>query len=65
MLFLLLCDNCRLLLTARELVGYALYYHCYSTFEGRSMYLEDIFVCPDYRGRGIASQMLKNVASVS
>ncbi|KAM5307653.1 thialysine N-epsilon-acetyltransferase isoform 2-T3 [Glossophaga mutica] len=32
------------------LVGYGLYYFIYSTWKGRSIYLEDIYVKPEYRG---------------
>src|SRR5206468_2586938 len=36
-----------------EVVGYAIYFFTYSTFLARpSLYLEDIFVLPDMRGRG-------------
>ena len=34
-------------------VGYALYFFIYSTFEGRSSFLEDLYVKKDYRGQGI------------
>ena len=47
------------------LVGYALHYTVYSTFKGKSMYLEDIFVHPDYRGRGMGKALIKTVAKVS
>lgn len=34
-------------------VGFALYFHNFSTFTGRpGLYLEDLFVLPEYRGRG-------------
>ncbi|XP_075062247.1 thialysine N-epsilon-acetyltransferase-like [Mixophyes fleayi] len=45
-----------------HLVGYALSYPIYSTFEGRSLYLEDIYVTPEYRGKGIGSKLLTAVA---
>lgn len=34
------------------MVGYGLYYFIYSTWKGRSVYLEDIYVRPEYRGTG-------------
>uniref|UniRef100_A0A0E9VUX4 N-acetyltransferase domain-containing protein n=1 Tax=Anguilla anguilla TaxID=7936 RepID=A0A0E9VUX4_ANGAN len=34
-------------------VGYALYFYTYSTWKGRSVYLEDIYVMPEFRGKGI------------
>ncbi|KAM8834982.1 thialysine N-epsilon-acetyltransferase-like [Synchiropus picturatus] len=34
--------------------GYALYYYTYSTWSGPSLYLEDLYVKPDYRGNDAA-----------
>lgn len=49
---------------ARNLLGFALYFHNYSTFLGRSgLYLEDLFVLPAYRRRGIARALLKRLAA--
>ena len=42
-----------------EVAGYSLYFHNYSTFRCRpGMYLEDLFVRPAYRGRGIGRELL-------
>nr|XP_027802700.1 diamine acetyltransferase 2 isoform X1 [Marmota flaviventris] len=46
-------------------VGYGLYYFIYSTWKGRSIYLEDIYVMPEYRGQGIGSKIIKTVAKVA
>jgi GNAT superfamily N-acetyltransferase len=47
-------------------VGFALFYHNYSTFLGRrGMYLEDLFVVPEYRGRGIGRALLAHVAAIA
>lgn len=35
--------------------GFALYFYTYSTWEGRVLYLEDIFVPEEYRGKGIGT----------
>jgi GNAT superfamily N-acetyltransferase len=41
-------------------VGYALYFYSYSSFLGRpTLYLEDIFVLEEYRGRGIGSSLFR------
>ena len=45
--------------------GFALYFPIYSTWDGRSLYLEDIFVQPDYRGRGIGKALLIRVAALA
>lgn len=42
-----------------EVAGYSLYFHNYSTFQCRpGIYLEDLFVRPAYRGRGIGRELL-------
>uniref|UniRef100_A0A5F8HD22 Spermidine/spermine N1-acetyltransferase family member 2 n=1 Tax=Monodelphis domestica TaxID=13616 RepID=A0A5F8HD22_MONDO len=46
-------------------VGYGLYYFTYSTWTGRNVYLEDIYVMPKYRGQGIGSKIIKKVAEVA
>jgi GNAT superfamily N-acetyltransferase len=44
-------------------VGFALYFHNYSTFIGRAgLYLEDLFVLPEWRRRGIGRALLRHVA---
>lgn len=43
--------------------GYAVCYHTYSTFLARPrMFLEDLFVLPDYRGRSVGSALFRAVA---
>ncbi len=46
------------------IIGYALYFFIYSTFDGRSSYLEDIFVTEQQRGKGIGTSLWKFVAKV-
>lgn len=49
-----------------EPVGFALYFHNYSTFLARrGLYLEDLFVLPAWRGRGIGKRLLAHVARVA
>lgn len=49
-----------------EPVGFAVWFHNYSTFLGRAgLYLEDLFVLPQWRGRGIGRQLLAYVARVA
>jgi GNAT superfamily N-acetyltransferase len=46
-----------------EPAGFALWYTTFSTFRGRpGLYLEDIFVRPSYRGRGIGKALFSEVA---
>jgi GNAT superfamily N-acetyltransferase len=47
-------------------IGYALFFHNFSTFLGRAgIYLEDIYVKPEYRGRGYGKAILKKIASIA
>jgi GNAT superfamily N-acetyltransferase len=49
-----------------EPVGFALWFHTYSTFLGRpGLYLEDLFVAPQWRGRGIGRALLVYLARVA
>ena len=44
-------------------VGFALFFPTFSTFRGQpGMYLEDLFVRPEYRGQGIGKALLAGVA---
>ncbi|CAB3220038.1 unnamed protein product [Arctia plantaginis] len=43
-------------------VGYALYFPTYSTWEGRSMMLEDLYVRTNQRSKGIGKKLFKSVA---
>ena len=47
-------------------VGFALFFHNFSTFLGRAgIYLEDLFVLPEFRGRGYGKALLKKLASIA
>lgn len=49
-----------------EPAGFAVYFHNYSTFLGRAgLYLEDIFVKPEWRRQGLGRQLLAHVAEVA
>lgn len=49
-----------------EPVGYALFFHNFSTFLGKSgLYLEDIFVMSRFRGRGIGKNLLSFLARLA
>lgn len=49
-----------------EPVGFAVYFSNFSTFVGRAgMYLEDLYVDPDWRGRGYGRQLLARLAAVA
>lgn len=47
-------------------VGFALYFHNFSTFLGKAgIYLEDLFVLPQYRGMGIGKGLIRYLAAVA
>lgn len=47
-------------------VGFALYFFNFSTFVGRSgLYLEDLFVLPQYRGKGHGKGLLRTLAQIA
>ena len=47
-------------------VGYALFFHNFSTFLGRAgIYLEDLFVMPEHRGKGYGKATLKQLAKIA
>ncbi|AXE97815.1 GNAT family N-acetyltransferase [Paraburkholderia hospita] len=49
-----------------KMIGYALFFHNYSTFLGRrGLYLEDLYVQPTERGTGLGSKMLRYLAALA
>ncbi len=45
--------------------GYAFFFNCYSTFRGRGLFLEDLFVRPQFRGKKVGDTLLSHVAAVA
>lgn len=47
-------------------IGFALYFFNFSTFMGRpGLYLEDLFVLEEYRGKGFGKDLLKHLAKIA
>ncbi len=46
-------------------VGFALYYIRYSTWKGQRMYLEDILVTEEWRGKGIGQRLMDRLISIA
>ena len=47
-------------------IGFALFFHNFSTFLGRAgLYLEDLFILPEYRGKGYGKATLKQLARIA
>jgi GNAT superfamily N-acetyltransferase len=49
-----------------EPAGFAVFFHNYSTFLGRAgIYLEDLFVLPEWRRRGLGTELLRRIAQTA
>jgi len=47
-------------------IGYAIFFHNFSTFVGKpGLYLEDLYVKPEYRGKGYGKTMLSQLAKIA
>ncbi len=54
--------NCYIAETAdKKIVGYATYIFCYYTWVGKSLYMDDLYVLPEYRGKGIGTLLIGKV----
>ena len=48
-----------------EIVGMALYFFAYYTWVGKSLYLDDLYVKPEYRGLNIGKALLEKIIEVA
>ena len=46
---------------ADEILGYATYFFGYYTWIGKSLYMDDLYVRPDFRGAGVGTKLIKEV----
>lgn len=46
-----------------EIVGYVTYFFAYFTWIGKSLYMDDLYVRPAFRGCGVGTKLIKNVIS--
>lgn len=46
-------------------IGMALYFYAYYTWDGKSIYLDDLYVQPAYRGRGIGESLINELLSIA
>ena len=49
----------------RKVAGYALFFDCYSSFQGSGIFLEDLFVREEFRGNGVGCALLAHVAKMA
>lgn len=58
--------HCLLASNGNEPVGFAIYFYSYSTFLAKpGLYLEDLFVKPDCRGRGVGKALILHLARLA
>jgi GNAT superfamily N-acetyltransferase len=48
--------------TDDQVIGYATYFFAYYTWIGKSLYMDDLYVKPEYRGSGIGTRLINRVA---
>jgi len=69
----LLCDGfvdqsyfeCLIAESDGQPAGFALFFPIFSTWKGRSIHLEDLFVLPEFRKQGIGKALLRRVAAIA
>ncbi len=47
--------------TDKKIIGYATYFFSYYTWFGKSLYMDDLYVQPAYRGQSIGTQLIEKV----
>ena len=58
--------NAIVAIVEEKIIGAAIYFFNYSTFVGkRGLYLEDIYITPEYRGNGIGTKILKHLELIA
>lgn len=57
--------NCLILESDEKPVGFALFYYRYSTWKGKTLFLEDLFVQPEYRGLGLGKKAMIHIAGIA
>ena len=49
----------------KEIVGFALFYTAYSTWKGKTLYLEDFYVKENHRNKGIGNMLFEKVVEIA
>ncbi|KAI9310144.1 acyl-CoA N-acyltransferase [Dichotomocladium elegans] len=61
-----IAEYCENVTGERKAAGFALFFHNFSTWTGRpGLYLEDLFVLPEYRGCGVGKKLLTHLAAIA
>lgn len=48
-----------------KIIGYAAYFFCYYTWIGKSLYLDDLYITPTFRGQGIGRSLFDQVLAIA
>ena len=60
--------NCLVAEKDGKIIGYVVFFYCYFTWSGKALYMDDLYITPDYRGKGLGTRfitMLKEIAAQS
>ena len=60
-----ICDALVVETSSQLIVGFALFYTNYSTWKGKCLYLEDFYIQPEFRLRGMGSELFDRVVEVA
>ena len=62
------CFTCLVAEKDGKIIGYVAFFYCYFTWSGKALYMDDLYITPDYRGKGLGTRfitMLKEIAAQS
>jgi GNAT superfamily N-acetyltransferase len=60
-----ICDALVVETSSQLIVGFALFYTNYSTWKGKCLYLEDFYIQPEFRLKGIGSELFDRVVEIA
>ncbi|XP_030609176.1 diamine acetyltransferase 2-like isoform X3 [Archocentrus centrarchus] len=58
-------DHVKITQKGHTKIGYALYFYSYSSWKGRSIYMLDLYVMPEFRGKGVGKALMSKVAQLA
>ncbi len=48
-----------------HIIGYASYFYCYFTWTGKALHLDDLYLKPNYRGKGLGTKLINTVIDLA
>ncbi len=49
----------------KEIIGYAAYFFCYYTWSGKALYMDDLYIRPAYRGKGLGTLLIQEIRNLA